>query len=580
MDPPLADTAGPRMKVPWTGPIPIPLPSRSSLPHPTPPISQPICQPPTHSLTLTHSLTPHTGDLASSTSFYPNIPMGHVLGMPWSGVVPPATAVLNAAAMVNGLMSMPYTCPVVPMVPLGTPEHHEDAHTSLQSVGPDGSTANKMSMRRPWNAEEDRMLVGVVESIGTNTWTEIAKSVPGRTGKQCRERWHNHLAPQIKKSKWTTMEDIMIAQAVAEMGTRWSEIVKRFEGRSDNDIKNRYNANKRTALRRAQKFVEERGVEECTGTSWQLNELQGADGSSQLDAEGSEEGLQEAVKEDEGGGEWAEEGAAIVAPSAAADGSLTAEPPYPYGGLQGGLPETPPSKSSQGKCKLDEQPTSSRAPMAEGPDGASDGAQTLAEPEGCAAAALHELGDHQGDTVDAKRKALLKALGFGLTTAAAAAQASQPKGQPNSRRQALGKARLKPSPKAAKRERAFMPTATLQRTGLLLEQAPFASWPAAYNAEGAGSSSSPLPCKVAVGMWEEPLGYPLVPSCAVEAAGEASTDWGIDTSLLLPCAGVFAESTVAKPEDIPLWASTFSQAEPSPSTSSVALAQSPSIALD
>ena len=521
--------------------------------------------------------------------------MGHVLGMPWSGVVPPATAVLNAAAMVNGHMSMPYTCPVVPMVPLGT-QHHEGApSTSLQQgrqqgvQGPNGSTA-KMCMRRPWNAEEDQMLVSAVESIGTNTWTEIAKSVHGRTGKQCRERWHNHLAPQIKKSKWTMMEDIMIAQAVAEMGTRWSEIVKRFEGRSDNDIKNRYNANKRAALRRALKLVEERGIEECTGTSLQqLNELQGADGSSQLEAEGSEEGLEEAVEEDEGG-ECVEERAAIAAP-AAADGSFTAELPYPYGGLPGGLPETPPSKThlstSQGKCKLDEQPTSSRAPLAEGPAVAHTHTlhtlhtHTLAEPEGCAAAALHELGDCQEDTVDAKRKALLKALGFGLTTAAAAAQAAHPKGQPNARRKALGKARHKPSPKGAKRERAFMPTATMQRTGLLLEATPIHSWPAASytGTEGAGSSSSPLPCKVAVGTWEEPLGDPLVAPCAVEA-GEASIDWGIDTSLLLPCAGVFAESTVAKPEDIPLWASTFGQAEPSPSMSSVALAQSPSISLD
>ena len=30
----------------------------------------------------------------------------------------------------------------------------------------------------------------------------IADLFPGRTGKQCRERWHNHLNPGIKKGDW------------------------------------------------------------------------------------------------------------------------------------------------------------------------------------------------------------------------------------------------------------------------------------------------------------------------------------------------------------------------------------------
>lgn len=174
--------------------------------------------------------------------------MGHVLGMPWSGVVPPATAVLNAAAMVNGLMSMPYTCPVVPMVPLGT-QHHEGAHTSLQSVDPNGSTANKMSMRRPWNAEEDRMLVGVVESIGTNTWTEIAKSVPGRTGKQCRERYVHHLAPGLHSAAWTDADDAAIFEQIQAHGTRWVEVAKALPGRAPQAVKNRYYATCRKIAR-------------------------------------------------------------------------------------------------------------------------------------------------------------------------------------------------------------------------------------------------------------------------------------------------------------------------------------------
>eukprot|EP00966_Prymnesium_polylepis_P082641 1913572-Prymnesium_polylepis.1 len=71
----------------------------------------------------------------------------------------------------------------------------------------------------------------------------------GRVGKQCRERWFNHLCPAVKKGEWTEEEDRLIAEGVAELGTRWSEIVKRLPGRTDNAIKNRFNSNQRRQQR-------------------------------------------------------------------------------------------------------------------------------------------------------------------------------------------------------------------------------------------------------------------------------------------------------------------------------------------
>jgi hypothetical protein len=46
-------------------------------------------------------------------------------------------------------------------------------------------------------------------------WTSVAKKVNGniqsnRTGKQCRERWQNHLRPDIKKGSWSIEEEEMI----------------------------------------------------------------------------------------------------------------------------------------------------------------------------------------------------------------------------------------------------------------------------------------------------------------------------------------------------------------------------------
>ena len=53
----------------------------------------------------------------------------------------------------------------------------------------------------------------MVEKYGPRNWSAIAEHLPGRIGKQCRERWHNHLNPDIKKERWTEEEDQAIIEA-------------------------------------------------------------------------------------------------------------------------------------------------------------------------------------------------------------------------------------------------------------------------------------------------------------------------------------------------------------------------------
>lgn len=48
-------------------------------------------------------------------------------------------------------------------------------------------------VKGPWTEEEDRKVVELVKKYGAKKWSLIASNLPGRIGKQCRERWHNHL---------------------------------------------------------------------------------------------------------------------------------------------------------------------------------------------------------------------------------------------------------------------------------------------------------------------------------------------------------------------------------------------------
>ncbi|CAM9688644.1 unnamed protein product [Discosporangium mesarthrocarpum] len=93
-------------------------------------------------------------------------------------------------------------------------------------------------VKGPWSFEEDCHLRVLVGRHGPKKWTVLAMEFPGRTGKQCRERWYNHVDDRVNKTNWTREEDRRLCEFQRRLGNKWSEMSRILNGRSENSIKN------------------------------------------------------------------------------------------------------------------------------------------------------------------------------------------------------------------------------------------------------------------------------------------------------------------------------------------------------
>jgi hypothetical protein len=102
--------------------------------------------------------------------------------------------------------------------------------------------------KEKFESSEDALLLEVVRNIGADNWRAVALHIPGRTPRQCRERWTNYVNPGLTGAQWTDAEDEAILKSVREIGFKWSVIARCLPGRAKNGVKNRFHILKRSQI--------------------------------------------------------------------------------------------------------------------------------------------------------------------------------------------------------------------------------------------------------------------------------------------------------------------------------------------
>ena len=130
------------------------------------------------------------------------------------------------------------------------PDEHQRNAPSRDSLN-----EKKQKIKSIWSEQEDEKLRQLVNKFGAINWSKIAYKFKNRIGKQCRERWHNHIKPDINYEEWTADEEWTLFLSQKLLGNKWAAISRKIPGRTDNAMKNYWNSTIKKDIDKFQKIL-------------------------------------------------------------------------------------------------------------------------------------------------------------------------------------------------------------------------------------------------------------------------------------------------------------------------------------
>lgn len=144
----------------------------------------------------------------------------------------------------NGFMPMAFIPPHPGMARIAP--HPVFMHASHPMQSPSNSKLNFDGTEGGgWSKTDDEKLTDILKKRTTKDWEVIAAEFgQGKTSKDCQERWIRYLKPGVRKGQWTDQEDHIVMETVTNSKeqpfTRWSDLAQKLPGRVGKQIRDRW----------------------------------------------------------------------------------------------------------------------------------------------------------------------------------------------------------------------------------------------------------------------------------------------------------------------------------------------------
>lgn len=96
-------------------------------------------------------------------------------------------------------------------------------------------------VKKKFTPEEDSKIIQLVGDEKYPCWHFISQQIPGKTARQCRERYQHYLSPSISNAPWTEEENQLLETLQQQYGNNWAKITEYFKGRTNTYLKNKWN---------------------------------------------------------------------------------------------------------------------------------------------------------------------------------------------------------------------------------------------------------------------------------------------------------------------------------------------------